>query len=235
MDIVGCVNCRPKTDASNNQRCRCRNMSGVQSTSDEVFDITQCHYQDVCVLWQWWRAPWQNRCNHTNSGTVTFFSCQYRAGIAGWLQNRVMLCCVTVPLCATPEKWKRVRESEERSGKEDDSPPASDGGTGWESGSRSEHLNTITHAHTHARCTHCTGLYLDDKWRYNYTPHSPFTLLSGSGLKTIYFKLTKNKKLKSVSQHPWFSLPLPVLPPSFQPYLSLSPSFSSLSSPPPHL
>lgn len=40
-----------------------------------------------------------------------------------------MLCCVTVPLCATQEKWKRVRESEERSGK-DDSPPASDGGAG---------------------------------------------------------------------------------------------------------
>lgn len=221
MNIVGCVNYRPKTDACSRQRCRRRNLSGVQSTSDEAFDITPCHYQDACVLWWWRSAPRPNRCNRTNPGFVAPFSSQYRAGKVGWLQTRVMLCCVTAPLCVTPEKWKRVSESEERSGKEDDSPPASDGGTGRESGSRREHLNTIAHAHTHAHCTHRIGLYLDDKWRYNHTPHSPFTLLSGSGWKTIYFKLTKNKKLKSVSQHPWFSLPLPVLPPSSQPSLSL--------------
>lgn len=123
-----------------------------------------------------------------------------------------MLCCVTVLLSATQEERKRVRESEERSGKEDDSPPASDGGTGWESGSRSEHLNTLRHEHMHARCSHCTGLYLDDKWRYK--PHSPFTLLSASGLKTMYLKLTKNKTWQnSTSQHTWFWLSRLVLPP----------------------
>lgn len=53
---------------------------------------------------------------------------------------------------------------------------------------------TPSHMRTRTPAAHTAGLYLDDKWRYNHTPHSPFPLLSGSGLKTIYFKLAKNKK-----------------------------------------
>lgn len=130
-----------------------------------------------------------------------------RASKAGWLQTRVMLCCVTVPLCATPEKWKRVRESEERSRKEDDSPPASDGGTGWESGSRSEHLNTLTHAHMHASCTRCTGLYLDDKWRYKRIHHTARLLCCLAGAWRQYIlnlpkiKLSRNQRVSIPDSH----------------------------------
>lgn len=86
-------------------------------------------------------------------------------------------------------------------------------------------VNILTPSHMRtrtARCTHRTALYLDDRWRHEHTPHKhtphePFTLLSGSGLKTIYIFLNFPKiksQIKSSSQHPWFSLPGPVLPPS---------------------
>lgn len=59
----------------------------------------------------------------------------------------------------------------ERSGKEDDSPCASDKGTDWKSGSRREHLNPLKYTHTHT----FTSLYLDDEWRYKHTPQPVYS------------------------------------------------------------
>lgn len=142
----------------------------------------------------------QNTCNHANPGTATLFSSQCRAGKAGWLLTRVMLCCViglfvqhrkseNVSKRVRKEAWRRMihrlRQTEGLA----------------ESLAAEVNILTSSHMRARTRCTHCTGLYLDDKWQYNYTPHRPFTLLSGSGLKTKHFKVAKNKRPKSASQH----------------------------------
>lgn len=56
-------------------------------------------------------------------------------------------------------------------------------------------LTPSRHEHMHERCTHCTGLYLDDKWQYK--PHSLFTLFQWLEDNVFETKTWQN----STSQH----------------------------------